>query len=145
MCSAVEVLKRSKESFRVAFGLEKTSDNFIRCVEHDSETVVPLLHAIAKYGFVRIQDYADNDVIEMIVKNNLGVLIADTSTHVGLPNTIWHNGTEQYALVASSESSRLQIAHRLLIKEEKEKLLRSWNIWSRVQWISPFRSARLRK
>jgi hypothetical protein len=70
------------------------------------------LKALAEYGFAPILD-PDDAAVELIVKLNIGGVVAEEGEVIGIARTRW-KAQQRVALVPSSESVRLSIAMTLL-------------------------------
>ena len=79
----------------------------------EKNEMIATLQQLAERGFVPLQD-RDDQIAEVISKNNVGGVVAKSALNVGLPKSVW-NCDFKFGLVPSSQSMRLLIAEYLVI------------------------------
>ena len=104
-------LREMKSRF-YSFDADLTSniDNCFDC-EINKEQLIKYLKQLSVNGFTPLKKRNDA-VAEVLSRHNVAGVVKSASLNVGLPKSVWNDGCK-YALVPSSQSTRLLIAEYL--------------------------------
>lgn len=85
----------------------------IRGNELGKERLINILKLLSKNGFYPLKE-VDDQLAEVLSKNNVAGVVKKGSLIVGLPKSVWWSNKCKYGLVPTSQSTRLLIAEYLV-------------------------------